>query len=255
MRNQKGHWDKFWIRFKFDENKDRQIIQQELSSLRWRKIEKRVIDKYRSFKGLDVIEIGAGRGENALLMGLRGANVTLLDYSELALEKAKSLFSDFNCKAQFIKADVFDIPNNLLNNFDISMSFGLAEHFICSQRQQIFNSHFLLLKQNGLSFISVPNAFCLPYRVSLVVFKLFRKYKLLEISFTHSELKKIARSAGYQSYEIIGSSLVKDSFCFLFAQFVPYLTKWKVILDTTRFEIPTILDNYFGYALVLVGYK
>jgi len=77
----------------------------------------------------------------------------------------------------------------------------------------------------------------------------------LEVPFTQSELKKMARSAGYQSYEIVGTSLVKDSFYFLFAQFVPYLTKWKVMVDTTRFEIPTIFDNFFGYALVLVGYK
>ena len=62
-------------------------------------------------------------------MSLRGANVTLLDYSETALEKAKLLFSNFNCKAQFIKADAFNIPPNLLNKFDVSMSFGLAEHF------------------------------------------------------------------------------------------------------------------------------
>lgn len=255
MRDQKEHWDGIWRKFKVDGDRDRQIIKLESGSLRWKKIEKRVIDKYHSFKGLDVIEIGAGRGENALLFGLRGANVTLLDYSEAAMEKAKALFSNFNCKAQFIKADAFDIPGNLLNNFDISMSFGLAEHFAYPQRQQIFDAHFLLLKQNGLSFISIPNAFNLPYRVSLMAFKLCRKYKLLEIPFTRAELKKIVHLTGYRAYEIIGSSLLKDSFYFLFAQFVACLSKWKLMVDTTGFEIPTVFDDYFGYALILVGHK
>lgn len=96
MRDDRQIWDDIWKGIKTDICKDKFMVQREASSIGWKKIEKRVLDKYRSFKGLDVIEIGAGRGENSLLMSLRGANVTLLDCSEVALEKAKLLFSNFN---------------------------------------------------------------------------------------------------------------------------------------------------------------
>lgn len=194
MRNNKQIWDEIWKKAKIDAYEDKFMIQRETHSLRWKKIEKGVLSKYRSFKGLDVIEIGAGRGENSLLMSLRGADVTLLDYSESALEKAKLLFSNFNCRAQFIKADAFNMPHNLLNKFDISMSFGLAEHFNYPQRQQIINSHYILLKRGGVSFISVPNAFCFPYRLAQMALRMFHKCQLLEIPFTHSELRKITCS-------------------------------------------------------------
>lgn len=261
MKNDKQIWDDIWRGTKTNICEDRLMLQRETASLRWKKIEKRILHKYRSFKGLDVIEIGAGRGENSLLMSQRGANVTLLDYSEAALEKAKSLFANFDCTGQFIKADAFNIPNSLLNNFDISMSFGLAEHFLYPERLQIFNSHFLVLKQSGLSFISVPNVFCFPYRIAQIALKLFNRCKLLEVPFTHSELRKIADRVGYYPYEIVGSSFIKAIDEFLIKNLIHFIAKRignKTFLNSQNNitkEKTTILDNYLGYSLILIGYK
>lgn len=261
MRDDRQIWDDIWRGIKTNICEDRLTLRREAASIRWKKIEKRIFDKYHSFKGLDVIEIGAGRGENSLLMSLRGANVTLLDYSEASLEKAKLLFSNFDCSAQFIKADAFNIPNNLLSNFDISMSFGLAEHFIYPKRQQIFNSHFLVLKQNGLSFISVPNVFCFPYRGAQIALKLFHRCKLLEVPFTHSELRKIAHSVGCQPYEIVGSSFIAAIDEFLIKNILHFVTKRigiKFFLknhNNIKEEKSTIFDNYLGYSLILIGCK
>jgi 2-polyprenyl-3-methyl-5-hydroxy-6-metoxy-1,4-benzoquinol methylase len=261
MKNDRQIWDDIWKEIKANISEDKLMVQREISSIRWQKIEKRVIDKYHSFNGLDVIEIGAGRGENSLLMSLRGANVTLLDYSETALEKAKLLFSNFNCKAQFIKADALNIPPNLLNKFDVSMSFGLAEHFTYPQRQQIINSHYILLKQGGLSFISVPNAFCFPYRLAQMALRLFHKFQLLEIPFTRSELRKIAHSIGYQPYEIVGSSFFTAIDEFLIRNAMHFVAKRIGIKsslkrsDNIKEEKETIFDDYLGYSLILIGYK
>ncbi|MCD6228607.1 MAG: class I SAM-dependent methyltransferase [Candidatus Omnitrophica bacterium] len=106
IKNDSELWDKVWKRVRSDFHEDKIVLHHEISSFCWRKIEKRILKNYRSFKVLDVIEIRVGRGENALLMGLKGANITILDYSEVALDKARLLFSHFNCKARFIKADV-----------------------------------------------------------------------------------------------------------------------------------------------------
>ncbi len=261
MKDDKQIWDDIWRGAKTNIYEDRLMLQRETASLRWKKIKKRILHKYHSFKGLDVIEIGAGRGENSLLMSQRGANVTLLDYSEAALEKAKSLFANFDCTGQFIKADAFNIPNSLLNNFDISMSFGSAEHFLYPERLQIFNSHFLVLKQNGLSFISVPNVFCFPYRIAQIALKLFNRCKLPEVPFTHSELRKIADRVGYYPYEIVGSSFIQAIDEFLIKNLIHFIAKRignKTFLNSQNNitkEKTTILDNYLGYSLILIGCK
>lgn len=141
------------------------------------------------------------------------------------------------------------------------MSFGLAEHFIYPERQQILNLHFLLLKEKGLSFIMAPNAFCFPYRLAQIALKLFHKCKFLEIPFTHSELRKIASSVGYQSYEIVGSSFITAIDEFLIKNAIHFIAKRIGIksflksYNNIKEEKPTIFDNYLGYSLILIGYK
>lgn len=256
MKHGKDIWDNFWSKYKFGVKEDRQIIRQELFSVRWKKIEERIISKYGSLKGLNIVEIGSGRGEVSAVMALKGASITLIDYSDIALDKAKALFKNIGVKANFINADIMDIPQNLFNGFDISMSFGLVEHFDYPLRRDIVKIHTDLLKPDGISFIAVPNAYCLPYRFFMMLSQILGySSEELEIPFSRSELNKIAVSAGFKSHEIIGSSFIRDSFYFLFARYVSHLTKWKVIIDTSGFEISSIFDDYFGYSLVLIGTK
>jgi len=155
---------------------------------------------------------------------------------------------------------MFYLPKYLMNSFDISMSFGLAEYFKRSQRQQIFNFHFILLKEKGISFISVPNAFCFPYRIAHLFLKLFNKFPLLEIPFTHAELKKNAYLAGYKSCEIVSSCFINAFDEFLIKNTLYFFAKrlgMRNFLKKKRLrkEIPTILDDYLGYSLTLIGYK
>lgn len=257
MKGDKDIWDSFWKKYNFGVKEDKQIIRQELSSIRWKKIEKRVISKYGSLNGLNVIEIGSGRGEVSTLMALKGANITLIDYSEIALDKARALFKNIGIKANFINADIKNIPRNLLNTFDISMSFGLVEHFDYPLRRDVVKIHADLLKPDGISFIAVPNVYCLPYRFFMKLSQIlgYSSEGGLEIPFSRLELKKIAVSAGFKTYEIVGSSFIRDSLYFLFTKYISHLTGWKLIIDISGFEIPSIFDNYFGYSLVLVGAK
>ena len=62
------------MRFKKEEN-----------GIRWQRIEKVVHQEFGSFNKLKVIEIGAGTGTNTALTAKRGADETVLDYSENAL--------------------------------------------------------------------------------------------------------------------------------------------------------------------------
>lgn len=254
--DQKQVWDDFWKATNLNSNHDRVILRQELASLRWKKIEDNILAKYGSFQGLKVIEVGSGRGEIASLMALRGARVSLLDYSTIALEKAGILFKNLGLDADFILADVMNIPEELMGKFDISMSFGLAEHFTYPERKTIFQIHRDLLNNKGCCFVEVPNKYCAPY----IIFKKLAQFlghwsTAEEIPFSRSELKKNASFSGFKNYKVVGSSFLRDTIYFLFVRFISYLAKQKIIVNTSFFEIPSIFDNYFGRSLVLMASK
>jgi len=256
MDNHKAIWDSFWRKYKFGVKEDEQIIRQESASVRWNKIERRILNKYGSFKGLNVVEIGSGRGEVSAVMATKGANITLIDYSEIALDKARVLFKNTGVEANFLIADIRNFPKRLLNSFDISMSFGLVEHFDYPLREDVVKLHTDLLKPNGISFIGVPNVYCLPYRFFMKLSEILGySSEGAEIPFSRSELRKIASSAGFKTYEIKGSSFIRDSVYFLFSRYISHLTKWRLIIDISPFEISSIFDDYFGYSLVLIGTK
>lgn len=249
-------WNSFWSKYAFTDKQDRQIIRQELHSVRWRKIEKEILNRFGSFKGLKVVEIGSGRGEISALMALNGANVTLIDNSRTALEKAQDLFTNLGHTPKLIMADIMHLPGELLNSFDVSMSFGLAEHFDYPRRESVIKLHAGLLNPRGVSFIAVPNRSCLPYRFFMKLSDILGyPDEAIEIPFTRLELQKVAIAVGFKSHKIVGSSLIRDTVYFLCTRYISHLSKWKLIIDTTVFEIPLVFDDYFGYSLVLIGTK
>jgi 2-polyprenyl-3-methyl-5-hydroxy-6-metoxy-1,4-benzoquinol methylase len=256
MQEHKKIWDDFWRETNLSSSYDRSVLRQELASIRWKKIENNILAKYGSFKGLRVIEVGSGRGEIASLMAIKGARVSLLDYSSIALERAQALFKNLELDADFIIADAMDIPKELLGKFDISISFGLAEHFTYPQRKTVFQVHRDLLNNRGSSFVEVPNKYCLPYIIFKKLAQFLGYWSVgLEIPFSRLELKRIADLAGFKTYEIVGSSFLRDSVYFLIIRFISHLTKWRIIVDTSCFEIASIMDNYLGHSLILIGSK
>src|SRR5258708_5909944 len=84
-KNTPALWDAFWQRKEADLEADRYDLAKSEASVRWRRMEEHVRARFESFRGLEVIEIGAGRGTNGALMARHGAHVTVLDYSETAL--------------------------------------------------------------------------------------------------------------------------------------------------------------------------
>jgi hypothetical protein len=148
------------------------------------------------------------------------------------------------------------MPENLFGSFDISMSFGLVEHFTYPQRLQVLKLHSGLIKSGGIAFVAAPNANCWPYRLFMVLSNILGySFEKREIPFTRAEFKKNALPAGFNQFEIVGSSFIRDSAYFLFAKYISHLAKWKLILDITFLEIPTFFDDYFGYSLVFIGSK
>ena len=249
MKNNKGVWDNLWALSNISLSEfENTSLKTEAKSERWIKIEIEVMNKWGSFKNLEVIELGSGMGTVSLLMALKGANVTLVDYSTKALEQAKVLFKNFKCNATFLSGDIINLPDYLYNKYDVSMSFGVAEHFENEDRNNIFKSHFIVLKDNGMSFISVPNKLSFPYLIWKKISELKNTWLYgLEIPFTRSELSNRAIASGYNSLKIIISPFLNSLDHFMLHN---KLSRLGIITERSSF-----LDYHFGYALTLIGYK
>ncbi len=253
-------WDKVW---KKDISIEEDIfnLAKEGYSIRWQRIERIVLKEFGSFNNLKVIEIGAGAGTNAALAAKRGAKVTILDYSETALKRAREFFERNGLSAEFIKQDALSLPTDLLGKYDISMSFGLTEHFDGVERVNINKAHFDLLRKGGIAFISVPNKYNPPYRIFKFVAEHTGRWTVgEECPYSRKELRNICQQIGITEYSFFGDSL------FWSFNFINPINPFKIIRKVFRLKNPlniynirkekgTFLDQYLSYALVLYGRK
>lgn len=164
---------------------------------RWRAQERLVRERFGGFDGLRVIELGAGRGLNALLYGKRGARVTLLDTSTFVLDQARELFAAHDVEPELVEGDVFDLPEAVRGAFDVSMSFGLCEHFLGERRRAVVGAHVEAVRPGGLAFLAVPNRHAPVYRIWMGALKRRGTWPLgTEEPFTLAELAALARASG-----------------------------------------------------------
>jgi ubiquinone/menaquinone biosynthesis C-methylase UbiE len=219
-------------------------------------------DNFDSISGLNVIEVGAGSGTYGAIFARHGAKVTVLDYSENALQISKELYESLGIDATFILADALSISGELRGKYDVSMSFGLAEHFSDQQRLQIIKSHFELLKPKGMTFISVPNLACWPYRLWKYRRTVAGNWNFgMEIPYGRKEFSEISNALRVKDYRFIGSS-----FWASFNYILPFL-RWRdsyikrfqkhkwLNIEMLKQKSPGLLDSHFGYALIYVAAK
>jgi 2-polyprenyl-3-methyl-5-hydroxy-6-metoxy-1,4-benzoquinol methylase len=266
-KNTAQFWDNLWQK-PGSEEKDLFKVRKEERLIRWQRIEAMVFRRFGSFQGLSVIEIGAGTGTNAALMAERGARVTVLDYSPTALDRSARLFERLGISAEFVEGDALALQTDLEAQYDVSMSFGLAEHFTGEARKQIIKAHLNLLKANGLALVSVPNSANLPYRLHKWITERTRAWSVgEEYPFSRRELTNIAQSLGVQQYGFFGDSLWKSKRFLNPLKWLPRKKRKRVAGGKSssqeqspprrlkrrlpRVEKGTPWDQYISYALVL----
>jgi 2-polyprenyl-3-methyl-5-hydroxy-6-metoxy-1,4-benzoquinol methylase len=257
MKNTPGLWDSIWERHLTPDDYQK-ILKQEEYTVRWRKIRRIVEDKVGTFNNLKVLEIGAGLGTYSALMAKKGADVAVLDYSEKALSRASEFFATNGVSAQLVFADALNLPPTELNKYDISMSFGTAEHFTGKDRRRIIKTHFDVLKRAGLTFISVPNKFNLPYRLYKFVCETTGRWLVgEEYPFSRKELRKLISILNPSEFCFFGESFL-SSFRYLLSTpgirkfFKRYLKKRE---DLIKYENATFLDPYISHSIVLYARK
>src|SRR5690554_2647878 len=124
QRNTAELWDSVWTRAP-SVDKDLYAVAKEERLIRWQRMEAKVLERFAGFEDLSVIELGAGRGTNAVLMAGRGAHVSVLDYSEIALQRSRRVFENLELPVELVLQDALDLSPALLGKHDVSMSFGL----------------------------------------------------------------------------------------------------------------------------------
>jgi SAM-dependent methyltransferase len=186
-------WSKQWER----EPLDAEAPFAEERTLRWREQESLIRGRFGSFERLRAIELGSGRGLNAFLFARRGSAVTLVDTSVAALGQAGTIFTAHGLDLESVQADVFALPEKLLGTFDVSMSYGLCEHFVGERRQAVVAAHLAALRPGGVALIGVPNRFAPVYRLWLKTLMVTGSWPLgTEVPFSAGELRRLAVRAG-----------------------------------------------------------
>ena len=256
-RNTPQLWDEVW-KDTTSKQEDVFALAREENGIRWPRIERIVSQEFGSFDNLKVIEIGAGAGTNAALMAKRGAKVTILDYSEGALKRARHFFERNALSAEFIEQDALSLSTDLHDKYDISMSFGLTEHFRGSERLKINKAHFDVLRKGGITFVSVPNKYNLPYRIFKFAAEHTGRWVIgEEYPYSRKELRNICQQIGITEYSFFGDSLF-GSFGFInpfgMMRKMSKLKKNLTICHVKK-EKGTFLDQYLSYALVVCGKK
>lgn len=84
-----------------------------------------------------------------------GFAVTGIDYSERGCEKAAAVLRRDGITGEIVKADFTEPPAQLLQAFDVGVSFGVAEHF--EDTAECLASFRRFLKPGGMLVTLVPN--------------------------------------------------------------------------------------------------
>jgi SAM-dependent methyltransferase len=122
---------------------------------------------------MQVLDIGAGRGETALHIAEQGACVWAVDYSPAALELAQELLRnaerDSRSRIGLMRANAKQLPFPA-NRFDLVYMLDLVEHLYPHELQQVLEDASRVLKPDGSIVIhTMPNTWY--YRVGYPLYR------------------------------------------------------------------------------------
>ena len=161
--------------------------------------------------GASLLEVGCGSGHLSGYLAGKGFQTTLIDFSKVALEKAKKHYEQNNLVGNFIHADMFDLSTNMVEPHDVVWNSGVLEHFDAWKVIDVLNKMRQVAKKYVL--ILVPNAKSVPYL-------LFRR-KAMENGewiwgreLLRDSMKHLAEAAGLEVIEeqYIGNHFSYDQF-------------------------------------------
>lgn len=109
----------------------------------------------KMFQGADLIDFGAGTGENTVSLACWGAHCTLVEMNSNALAIAKGVFAKYAPKSEpkFILSSIFDYDSNL--KFDIVHCRGVLPH--TADKESAFRKITGFMKPGAFLIFGDPN--------------------------------------------------------------------------------------------------
>lgn len=108
-------------------------------------------------RGKRILEPGTGTGLLAASLARRGAQMTILDVSQEALEIAARTFDHAELQCEAVLGSVFDLPFPAAS-FDVVFNTGLLEHFETERRRSALTEMLRVLSSDGVCVTFNPNA-------------------------------------------------------------------------------------------------
>jgi 2-polyprenyl-3-methyl-5-hydroxy-6-metoxy-1,4-benzoquinol methylase len=109
----------------------------------------------KMFANADLIDFGAGTGENTVSLARWGANCTLVEMNDKALGIARQVFARYapDGKHTFVQSSIFDYESSL--KYDIVHSRGVLSH--TADKEGAFKKISTFLKPGGFLIFGDPN--------------------------------------------------------------------------------------------------
>ena len=101
-------------------------------------------------KGKKIIEVGAGAGQNSIVLSNQGASVTAFDISKKQLDYGRKLAKKKNIKVNFVRGDFQELRKYFdPNSFEIAMSvYALQYCNTLESMNNTFNQIYEILVSN-----------------------------------------------------------------------------------------------------------
>ena len=100
----------------------------------------------------DLIDVGCGTGENAMMFASKGHRVLGVDSAPLAIRKAKAKAKERKSRAEFMLANALDLPS-IGRRFDAAIDCGLFHVFSDGERVSFAKSLRVVLNPEGVYFM------------------------------------------------------------------------------------------------------
>ncbi len=153
--------------------------------------------------GKNLLHLQCHFGKDTLSWARLGAHVTGMDFSESAIEQARQLAERCNLDARFICSNLYDLPNNLLGQYDIVFtSYGVLAWLPDIPRWAKIAASYV--KQGGFFYIAEFHPFAMVFDDNDPELKYRYPYFDKEAMHFEVEGSYADRNAKIQSKEEIG---------------------------------------------------